>query len=1441
MQILCLWSNFKVATYGHAYVTFFNIFKKNPFPPPMRKPNLIPVILLFLIAILTLPCYVTGQPLNTSLQGLSPIEKYYVTVENIRTEAGLTANIISNGIRDHRGFLWTPTPNGLARFDGEDFLDLGRDKNHLQGNAVFTLAEDEKGFIWLLYLIPGTGSSSSGKIDLLDTRTLLARPAIEVYPALNNLDGIVIAVFTDPDQTIFLETSKGSVYRKTPDGNFKLLISRPIQTPGQAKNRVIAGKKHLWFLPNDSTAYCIHSDNNKIIELKNNQDTYLQPLQIDADENLLVLKGSVSEKKLLPEIFLFTAEGKIISRGEYLAGKTKVITRITPIIRSAKQLDGEDIIISHPDEGIFLRKSNGNHILLMGKDEMKMYPDLITSHPIFSDPNTCWFFSQTAGLFKITFRPARFTNYLGRASLPAGLHQEYCQARGIYEDPNEKLYVNSWLGILIVDIKNPSATPRPVYPNTNGLCIHVFDSVIYTFNTVLTAHNPELKPKYLFYKKNDKSPGNIWSMFKSSNGRLWLGTENGLAFTDDIHHEIEDYKYNDGLDHRNQFVYQIVKDSNGELWAATSTGLINFNETGDGCRLYNRSGKGQYKLPLEDIFTIYEDGEKNFWIGTNGNGLVKWNRATGKTETFTMAEGLSSNVIYGILGETGAGNKKENLWMSSTFGLMCFNTGDNSIRTYTQKDGLAFNEFNRSSYYKSNSGKFYFGGIDGVTSFNPSDFLNENKIPDSQIQILAFNQFISATNTLTDLTGELLQSNAIVMKPGDRFFTLRFRLMNFEKEKPSYAYKFDGYDAGWNYINENSIRISNLPSGNYTLRIKAQNHQGKWSTNELTIPVTVLVPFYRNPFVLTGFSLMLAAIAFGFYKWNNRKLKQEKEKLELEVAKRTEKIEQQKTQLLEMDKLKSRFFANISHELRTPLTLITGPVDAMLHGQYGELSPNLKNALTRTEKNGKQLMRFIEQILDLSRLESGKLLIYEKPVLLASEIRKIESSFKELARIKHQEWEVEYLLPDDLIVMLDDDKLEKIIYNLLSNAFKFTQQFGKVKMTVKPLKVADFDLNSNSKFDIVFEVTDTGKGIPLEDQPFIFDRFFQSSKMEESNTGGSGIGLAFAKELTHAFHGELTAISEHGKGSTFRLILPLRKALIEAQTEAVSDESILGIIPARLTDSGENGIQLLKAHTILLVDDNYDLLQFISEVLSPLYKVITASNGIEAIKHLESKNLPIDFIISDVMMPHMDGFEFLEKLKSHPEWKRLPVILLTAKATTEHKIRALRIGVDDYMYKPFSTAELLARVQNLLHHYENRNEVPFVETTPIIQNDSNTQLNDPEATYKNYISEYDLNWLEKAETICKSNISNTLFSLPDLADKLALSERQLHRRINALTGLTPNKYIREIKLQFARELLEAGRFKTVAEVAYHVAFEKPDYFSKLFSERFGVKPSELLR
>jgi len=1389
----------------------------------MRKPSLLPVIFSLALIIFYCPDFSSGQT----------VERYHVTIDHFRTEQGLTANITSNGIQDNRGFLWTPTPNGLARFDGEDFLNLGRVKNKLQGNDIFHLVEDNQGFIWLLYLVPGTGATSSGKIDLLDTRTLMARPAMEVYPEIAKLDGIAHTIFSDTHKNIFILTEKGNVYKKMTEGSFKLIFSTPIQSLGLINTRIFAGKEFLWILPTDTTAISFRYSDGKTSEIKTPEDAYLQPLQPDANEQLLVLKGSVKGKKIYPEVFKFTTDGKVIVTGEYLAGKKNLVSRIIPPITSARQFNGDAMIVHFPDEGIFLRDKNGEYSELLGNDELKEYPDLIAAHTIFTTPNTCWFFSQTKGLFKITFSLARFTNYMSRSVLPPGLHQEYCQARGIYEDNKGNLYVNSWLGLLKADTKKPGATPESIKPNTYGLGIGVFDSVIYAFNDEIASYDLNMNLKYRIPVDDEGIIGRAWSMLKTDDGRLWLGTENGMAYTDDVNRKITPYPWNDGLIHKNQFVYQIIKDSNNSLWAVSSWGLINFNPEGGPYKLYHRNGKGIYKLPFEDIFTIYEDRDKNFWIGTNGNGLVKWDRKTGKTESFTVAEGLSSNVIYGILPEQLP--EGENLWMSSTYGLMCFNTLNHIVKTYTQKDGLAFNEFNRSSYYKSKSGLFYFGGIDGVTSFLPALFSDQDQPFNAPLQILAFNQFVNKANTLTDLTADLLSSNSIELKPGDKFFTLRFSLMNFENEKPSYAYKFDGYDAGWNHITENSIRISNLPSGNYKLRIKGQNNQGQWSTSELVIPVSVLTPFYKNPIFIVTSIIAFALFAFFFYRWNTRKLKLEKVKLELEVEKRTEKIEQQKTKLMEMDKIKSRFFANISHELRTPLTLITGPVDAMLHGQYGELNPNLQKALSRTEKNGKQLMRFIEQILDLSRLESGKLMIHEKAVLLTSEIRKIESSFQELARTKHQEWLVDYEIPEDLIVLMDDDKFEKIIYNLLSNAFKFTPQFGQVRLVVKPVAKHSFQSLPGSKTELVFEIIDTGKGIPSEDLPFIFDRFFQSSKMEESNAGGSGIGLAFSKELTEALGGTLTARSEQGKGSTFRLVLPFQVASSVPLTEKVTDEAAGDLIQMSVPLEEESKIHLKKLHTVLVVDDNIELLQFITEILTPLFKVVTANDGVQALELLEQRTHAIDFIISDVMMPRMDGFELLEKLKSHPEWKKLPVVLLTAKATTEHKIRALRTGVDDYLFKPFSTAELLARVQNLLHHYEERSEEPFGDIT---MNASGTvSLH----TDKVLLREYDLQWLEKAESICKSNISNTMFGIPDLADHLAVSERQLHRRINELTGLTPNKYIREIKLQHARELLEVGRFKTVAEVAYHVAFEKPEYFSKLFAERFGVKPGEMLK
>ena len=524
-------------------------------------------------------------------------------------------------------------------------------------------------------------------------------------------------------------------------------------------------------------------------------------------------------------------------------------------------------------------------------------------------------------------------------------------------------------------------------------------------------------------------------------------------------------------------------------------------------------------------------------------------------------------------------------------------------------------------------------------------------------------------------------------------------------------------------------------------------------------------------------------------------------------------IEGQAAELQQLDQLKSRFFANVSHELRTPLTLILGPLGTIL--KRNTASSSDYPLLRLMQQNGQSLLKLINEILDLSKLESSTLILKEEAVELYSFLHHLVSQFESHAQQEGVQLIFQFEADKHLQALLDKAKFEKVVNNLLSNAIKFTPNGGQVQCVMQ-----------DQGQSLLFRVTDTGKGIHPNDLPYVFDRFYQSKQPDTPIQGGTGIGLALCREFAQLFKGEIWVESEWKKGSNFFFKFPKKEVMGVPEPFQLLEQSTA--VNSKLETIAPPG-SLKGAPTILLVEDNSSLRQYIQLVLQDQFNLILAENGEVALERLNGGGQTVDLILSDVMMPVMDGFQLLECLKGNDQFRHIPVIMLTARAALGDKLKALRIGVDDYMLKPFQTEELIARVSNLLKNSKAR---LLLHQAVVVEEEE--EFDEP------VLSKADLEWLEKLEELVKEQIDDTQFNLSRLSGQLFISERQLHRRIKNLTGLTPNKYIREIKLQKARTLLEERACSTVSEVSYAVGFNKSDYFSKVFQERFGKLPSSYL-
>ena len=836
---------------------------------------------------------------------------------------------------------------------------------------------------------------------------------------------------------------------------------------------------------------------------------------------------------------------------------------------------------------------------------------------------------------------------------------------------------------------------------------------------------------------------------------------------------------------------------------------------------------------------MYIDKKGLIWLATS-DGLISWQPAcqgtTGrlavgsqqqKIKHYTIKDGLSCNILHAVYEDD-----YEYLWLSSNEGLMQFDKQTGKVVTYTTENGLLHNEFNRISHFQAEDGKLYFGGLTGVISFHPKHFLQvRHEGRQEKLVVTDFQQFSAKKGQFENLTQELTQSQSIRLKPNDRFFKLNIALLDFKNEA-TYQYRIrDLYD--WQTTTDSELNISGLPYGSYTLEIKAFNENQNEAANTLSFVIYVLRPFYLQWWFLVLILGSIGTSAFYFLKWRTQQML----------------VFQETEQLRQLDKMKSQFFANISHELRTPITLILAPLSQLL--KQPDLQEKYKRQISNVHQNGKNLLNLVNEVLDLSKLEANKLALHLTPTKIPQFIERVVANFESAAKVKGIEYQFLSFLQKGIVAQFDQTKLETILNNLLSNALKFTPKEGTIQVMVTQIEN-----------DLVIKVKDSGQGISSEDLPNIFDRYYQSK--DKSTAGGTGIGLALTKELIELMNGQVSVQSELDEGTEFEVRLPVISCQLPVAGYELTDTDVTENIYSQLPITDQPEISTEK-DTILLVEDNPSLQQFIQSILTPHYNVIVTENGVEALEELRIRNyeLGIDkketipnskflipnLILSDVMMPEMDGFTLLEKVKADDRFCSIPFILLTARADMNDKLKGLRIGVDDYMTKPFEVEELLLRIKNLIQNAKSRtvqNEIQKTSTENIEkqktaeQPTSLTRLDRVITSHQSPVTSHDLTWLKQVETIAQREIKSKQYNLDDLAAELYMSKSNLSRKIKRITGLTPMRYLRLVKLQKAKTLLESGEITLLQEVCLAVGFSNTTHFSNMYEAEFGKRPHEYL-
>ncbi|WP_421947048.1 ATP-binding protein [Phaeodactylibacter xiamenensis] len=866
------------------------------------------------------------------------------------------------------------------------------------------------------------------------------------------------------------------------------------------------------------------------------------------------------------------------------------------------------------------------------------------------------------------------------------------------------------------------------------------------------------------------------------------------------------------------FVRDILVAGNGIVWIPTNNGLWRIDlEKEQSEKLSTEQGFSDFRFT-----SIWEDQRGRLWLGTLLGGLNLYDPKSKTIKVINKGQGLSSNTVMSIIED-----EEGDIWVGTEYGINLVSKEGVVLNSFHKEDGLTSDVFERFDPFKDEDGKLWFGSREGASILDPVALKNELQSEEEvKIYLTEIGYYDTELNAEVVRHRNLAHLGVLEIAPEHPHLRLRFGLSSYLRpEDNRYAYMIEGKDKDWRYLGtQPELNISRLPPGKYRLLIKGADFRNNWTTNPIAIDIHAREFFYKQAW----FYLLLALpfIAFGLLWARNKQ--QESRRLEREVRLRTRQIrkdkkliEQQAEELKQLDELKSRFFTNISHELRTPVTLIKAPLEHLIQAQGSSLTQSIKEGLQKVLNNAGKLSRLIEELLELSRLEAKKAELKEVPTPLAAFCRQLFAAYESGAHLKHIEYQLECELEEDALYLIDRNRFEKIINNLLSNALKFTPKNGAITMRSR-----------QAAGNLVIEVTDSGRGIPGEDLPHIFDRYFQTRKTEIATEGGTGIGLALSQEMAELMNGAITVDSKWGEGASFVLTFPAKRA----EGEKAAHPLLSKPIPVRsFPETVERPASLNgSGHPkVLIVEDNPDMQQLLLELLSDTYHCQVANHGAEAWSWLESKSAEvqdIELIVSDVMMPEMDGYTLLEKIKAHADWQQLPVIMLTARSAEEDKLQALRMGVDDYLLKPFSPDELKARMENLIRNYQTRQAVPEPDPAPLAQPDFEFQTKSTSAGQ---------DWLKEVETAAKAALEkgiklNTLL----LAEQVFLSERQFARRLKKLTGLTPNNYIQEARLQLARQLLERQVYTTVNEVAQAAGYSSGSYLTKVYDQRFGKKPGD---
>jgi ligand-binding sensor domain-containing protein/signal transduction histidine kinase/DNA-binding response OmpR family regulator len=1339
------------------------------------------------------------------------------TFSHLSVEEGLSQSSVYATAQDPNGFMWFGTRDGLNRYDSRRvvvYKNQNGNPHSLASNTINSLLVDKKGRLWV-----GT------------TKGLcLFRPDRDDFQRFSFNDS--------QDSTIIslTEDSRGTLWVGTFHGLYRLPV-------GQSRQ----------FEPLANL-----TENRR--ELKNRQ---VRTLFEDRNRNLWVgTSGGLVQLRPMPS-------GKFQLTHHFLEATDAAYQNAFNSINAMAEDRAGRLWLGTERHGIALFDRQLKRVI-----SWNTAPGLDLStqtiRTIQADGKGNFWVGTMSGLHIVAQDGSRFRTLTNQPADPGSLSDN--SVRSIFRDRDGSVWVGSYYGG--VDLYSPLARQfgayRPISREggmpfkiagpmlpanaSNQLWLGTEDRGLFLFNADKT-----IARHYVHNPKNSQSLSNdkVKCLLADGANGLWIGTLQGLNYLDLRRQTITRYLHepNNPRSLPNDRIYDLKRDAEGTLWIVTNLGgLCRFEpETNSFVQLGHRADQQNSlssnnamsllidsqqqlwvgttnglnrKLPDEDGFEHFfhddrnptsisnnhitcflEDRQHRLWIGTRDGGLNRMLPDNRSFRHYTMAQGLPSNTVFGIRED-----EQGRLWISTDNGLAQLDPDQSKIISYNKHDGLVCKEFTSNSTHRDANGYFYFGGYDGIVYFHP-DSIRRNTAPPrlAFTQLRLFNEPVSS-----------LSSAGIDYKQGLTFthqqnvFSLDFAAFNYINSfKNRYAYRLKGFDKSWNYVNEPRAMYMNLAPGEYVLQVKGANNDGIWNPQPLELAITVLPPFWKTVWAYILYALIFVGLLGLWSRFNRNRLRLAHE---LEV----EHIE--KARQRELHQTKLNFFTEIAHEIRTPLTLVMGPLEVLTTHRTDDAFLQKQLAIMRSSTD--RLLRLLNQLLDFRKHETGHVQLQKRQTDLVVFLEKITDSFLEHARSR----QVVLLTESEvtaLPVWIDAGEMEKVIYNLLLNAFKFTPAGGTISVRLQH----DFG-ESEAANRAIITVEDTGNGIPADELDPIFNPFYQVNR-SKTRDSGFGLGLALSKSIVDQHQGQITVESREQVWQTagftrFTITLPVGQpgSSEPAPTDSPTEPDFQVLRPAGLIAAPESakeleGVPLSGKKLILVVEDQDDIRAYIRDLLADTAQVIEAADGLMAWEKA-SQVLP-DLIITDVAMPVMDGFALTHRIKSDPRTSHIPVIMLTAKGTTDDQLVGLQTGADDYVTKPFHPVLLQARVRNLLLLREQLRAKyhRIVTLQPQAQ-----QLDHPDDKFLNQLM-----------TVLDAHLSDADFNVTRLVGEMGMSRPVLFRKVKMLTGLSVIDLLRTTRLKKAENLLKQKK-ASVSEIAFAVGFSDPRYFSRAFRAQFGVTPTE---